>query len=63
MVVYCRTEYRMGNWVYLNVSYPGGDKTATVPEEDLAPVKQYVSQEEVIALEGDQVKLYCVFGG
>nr|XP_045622235.1 uncharacterized protein LOC123772893 isoform X5 [Procambarus clarkii] len=56
------TEYRMGNWVYLNVSFPGDDKT-TLPEQHLPPVLQYVSDREVTALEGDEVKLYCVFGG
>nr|XP_053657140.1 neuroglian-like isoform X3 [Cherax quadricarinatus] len=57
-----RTEYRMGNWVYLNVSYPGDDKS-TLPESNLPPVKQYVSDHEVTALQGDEVKLYCIFGG
>ncbi|XP_042243141.1 neuroglian-like isoform X6 [Homarus americanus] len=57
-----QTEYRMGNWVYLNVSYPGDDKT-TLPEDSQPPVQQYVSESQVTALEGDDIKLYCIYGG
>ncbi|XP_068231636.1 uncharacterized protein [Palaemon carinicauda] len=57
------TEYRMGNWVYLNVSYPDDDDEVTLPEAPVAPVKQHVSAPEVTTLAGEDVKLYCVYGG
>ncbi|XP_071547081.1 uncharacterized protein [Panulirus ornatus] len=56
------TEYRMGNWVYLNVSYPG-DVVTSMPETATEPTLQHASAREIIALEGDDVKLFCIFGG
>ncbi|XP_047493418.1 neuroglian-like [Penaeus chinensis] len=57
-----RTEYRMGNWVYLNVSYPEDDES-THPEASIAPVKQYLSPRQITVLEGEDVKLHCLYGG
>ncbi|CAL4065784.1 unnamed protein product, partial [Meganyctiphanes norvegica] len=54
------TEYRMGNWVYLNVSL---EAEATTIEEEVAPTTQFVSEEDETVLKGDDVKLYCIFGG
>ncbi|KAK4304075.1 hypothetical protein Pmani_023968 [Petrolisthes manimaculis] len=56
-----RTEYRMGNWVYLNVSREEG---VTIPEPGpLAPVAQRLSDRDVIVMRGEDVKLFCIYGG
>lgn len=52
----------MGNWVYLNVSYPEDDES-TQPEASIAPVKQYLSPRQITVLEGEDVKLHCLYGG
>ncbi|KAK7070826.1 hypothetical protein SK128_024046, partial [Halocaridina rubra] len=57
------TEYRMGNWVYLNVSYPDEDDMVTLPEAPIPPSEQHVSEEEITTLAGEDVKLYCIYGG
>ncbi|XP_069991277.1 uncharacterized protein [Penaeus vannamei] len=61
-VISLPTEYRMGNWVYLNVSYPE-DEESTHPEASIAPVKQYLSPRQITVLEGEDVKLHCLYGG
>lgn len=51
----------MGNWVYLNVSHEEG---VTVPEPGpLAPVAQHLSERDVTVLQGEDVKLFCIYGG
>ncbi|KAL7637345.1 UNVERIFIED_CONTAM: hypothetical protein RMT77_012071 [Armadillidium vulgare] len=57
-----QSEYRMGNWVYLNVtSLPRGEGTSV--ETEVEPFLQYVSDDEITALKGEDVKIYCIYGG
>ncbi|KAF2350175.1 Fibronectin type III [Trinorchestia longiramus] len=56
---YTRTEYRMGNWVYLNVSVPHDNQDLP----DIAPTYQYTGPDRVLALEGDNLQLYCIYSG
>ncbi|CAN8025402.1 unnamed protein product [Ixodes persulcatus] len=51
-------QYKIGNKVRLRVErVPGALST------DHAPVRQYLSPENLVALEGQELKLYCIFGG
>lgn len=51
-----RTEYRVGNRFYLNISNEE-------PTTSLAPEEQFVSHHELTVLKGHDVRLYCIFGG
>ena len=51
-----RTEYRVGNRVYLNFS----DED---PQPSMAPEEQFISHHELMVLKGDDVRLYCIYGG
>ncbi|XP_075216737.1 neuroglian isoform X2 [Lycorma delicatula] len=54
-----RNEYKLGNRVILKVLSTG----ASAAQNKHAPVQQYVSRKNEVALRGKQVKLYCIFGG
>lgn len=56
------TEYRMGSWVYLNVSVPA-DVTEEEALDDVAPVYQYVGSDTKLVLVGDDLQLYCIYSG
>ncbi|XP_073993820.1 neuroglian isoform X3 [Rhodnius prolixus] len=54
-----RNEYKLGNRVLLNV-IPSG---VTAAQNKYAPVAQYVTRKNEVALRGSKVELYCIFGG
>jgi hypothetical protein len=54
-----RTEYRMGNWVYLNVSVPHGAQEML----DSPPLQQHVGPDRSLALVGGSLQLYCIYSG
>ncbi|XP_076034234.1 uncharacterized protein LOC143021011 isoform X2 [Oratosquilla oratoria] len=59
------SEYKMGNWVYLNVSIPAGMEDVDQLDESyrFVPEAQFVSEDEILAEAGDEVKIYCIYGG
>ncbi|MPC17113.1 Neuroglian [Portunus trituberculatus] len=54
--VFGRTEYRVGNRVYLNF-------TDEEPQASMPPEEQFVSHHELMVLKGHDVRLYCIYGG
>ncbi|CAN7945040.1 unnamed protein product, partial [Ixodes pacificus] len=53
-----RREYKIGNKVRLRV-----ERVPSASSTKHAPVRQYLSPEHLVALEGQELKLYCIFGG
>uniref|UniRef100_A0A1S4M569 Ig-like domain-containing protein n=2 Tax=Ixodes scapularis TaxID=6945 RepID=A0A1S4M569_IXOSC len=51
-------QYKIGNKVRLRV-----ERVPNASSTEHAPVKQYLSPENLVALEGQELKLYCIFGG
>ena len=54
-----RSEYKIGNKVYLKVSQTGGVATLTKHE----PKQQFVSRKNINILKGKELKLWCIFSG
>ncbi|KAK7793446.1 hypothetical protein R5R35_010061 [Gryllus longicercus] len=54
-----RNEYKLGNRVVLNVIATG----ASTSQNRHAPVQQYVTRKNEVALRGKRVELFCIFGG
>lgn len=54
-----RTEYKVGNKVFLNVVATG----AASAQNKHPPVKQYVSRRNFVATMGKKAELYCIYGG
>lgn len=58
----------MGNWVYLNVTLPDDvsiseGRSDIDPTHAVPPEMQYVSDDKILGLVGDELKLYCIYGG
>nr|XP_037271321.1 neuroglian-like [Rhipicephalus microplus] len=53
-----RREYKIGNKIQLKV-----EPTSSAGKAEHAPVKQYLSPPNLVALRGHELKLYCVYGG
>ncbi|KAM7295331.1 neuroglian [Ixodes scapularis] len=51
-------QYKIGNKVRLRV-----ERVPNASSTEHAPVRQYLSPENLVALEGQELKLYCIFGG
>ncbi|XP_077544625.1 neuroglian-like [Haemaphysalis longicornis] len=51
-------EYKIGNQIWLHVAPMLNAETLHV-----APVMQYLSPENIVALQGAQLVLYCIYGG
>lgn len=54
-----RNEYKLGNRVLLDVVQTGISPT----QNRHAPVRQYVTRKNEVALRGKRVELYCIYGG
>ncbi|XP_012275891.1 neuroglian isoform X2 [Orussus abietinus] len=54
-----RNEYKVGNRVLLHVISTG----ASASQNKHAPVRQYTSRKNEVALRGKKVELYCIYGG
>lgn len=54
-----RNEYKLGNRVLLNVVQTGISPTQT----RVAPVRQYVTRKNEVALRGKKVEMFCIYGG
>lgn len=54
-----RSEYKIGNRVLLNVVASGMSSS----QNRHAPVKQYVTRKNEVAIRGNKVALYCIYGG
>lgn len=54
-----RNEYKIGNRVLLEVVQTGISPT----QNRHAPVRQYVTRKNEVALRGKKIELYCIFGG
>uniref|UniRef100_U5EU82 Putative neuronal cell adhesion molecule n=1 Tax=Corethrella appendiculata TaxID=1370023 RepID=U5EU82_9DIPT len=54
-----RSEYKIGNRVILDVQLTG----ISPAQNRHAPVRQYVSRKNEVALRGKKIELYCIFGG
>ncbi|KAH9364561.1 hypothetical protein HPB48_021047 [Haemaphysalis longicornis] len=53
-----RREYKIGNKIQLKV-----EPTSSAGKAEHAPVKQYLSPPNLVALRGHELKLYCIYGG
>ncbi|KAG0443892.1 hypothetical protein HPB47_014419 [Ixodes persulcatus] len=51
-------QYKIGNKVRLRV-----EQVPSASSTEHAPVRQYLSPENLVVLEGQELKLYCIFGG
>lgn len=54
-----RNEYKLGNYVYLDVVQTGISPT----QNRFPPTLQYVSRKNEVALHGKRVELFCIYGG
>lgn len=54
-----RNEYKLGNRVLLNVVATG----ISASQNKHAPIQQYVTRKNEVALRGKKVEMYCIFGG
>ena len=57
----------MGNWVYLNVTIPedleASGRSDIEPPDTTEPIEQFVSEDNLLGLEGEEMKIYCIYGG
>ncbi|EEC12870.1 neuronal cell adhesion molecule, putative [Ixodes scapularis] len=53
-----RREYKIGNKIQLRV-----EPVSSAGKAEHAPIKQYLSPPNLVALKGQELKLYCIFGG
>lgn len=53
-----RNEYKLGNRVLLDV-----EQTSSSISNQVPPTQQYVSRKNEVALRGERIELFCIYGG